>query len=103
MNQDTLPVGSIVYLKEGTVPLVIVASSLFVRPNEEDETMIYFDYSAAPYPEGLVEESAYYFHHENIAEVVFTGYKNDQFERYLKAVEEWKETNPESFKIGSVE
>ena len=98
-----LPVGSIIYLKEGTAPLVIVAVAQLVKKAQDDETITYFDYAGSIYPQGFSEENLFYFNHENIAEVVFTGYESEQHDRYLKAIEEWKENNADSFELGKVE
>ena len=104
MSKKLLPLGSIVYLEEGTVPLAIIVVSSFVQKEETGEKLYYFDYAGTPYPQGLIdEEELYYFHHENISEVVFEGYKNEQHERYLKSVEEWKEKNADAFEIAIIE
>jgi len=103
MLKKLLPLGSIVYLEEGTVPLAIITVNSFVQKEENDEMLYNYDYMGTPYPQGLVEEEIYYFHHENISEVVFEGYKSDQHERYLKSVEEWKEKNANIFQIGKIE
>jgi hypothetical protein len=98
-----LPVGSVVYLHEGTTPLVIIAIAQFVKKAESDEKLTYFDYVGSIYPHGFGEENSFYFNQENIAEVVFTGYESEQHNRYLQAIEEWKEKNADSFELGNVE
>jgi len=102
MSKNLLPIGSIVFLEEGMIPLAIIAVSSFIKKEESDATLHHFDYTGTPYPQGLVEEEVYYFHHENISEVVFEGYKNDLHERYLKSVDEWKEKNADTFEIGEI-
>jgi len=101
--EKILPVGSVVYLQEGTAPLVIVAIAQFVKKTEADEKLTYFDYAGSIYPQGFAEENSFYFNHENVAEVVFTGYESEQHDRYLKAIEEWKANNADSFELGKVE
>ena len=101
--EKILPVGSVVYLQEGTAPLVIIAVAQFVKKTEEDEKFTYFDYAGSMYPQGFAEENSFYFNGENIAEVAFTGYESEQHDRYLKAIEEWKERNADSFELGKVE
>ena len=101
--ENILPVGSVVYLQEGTAPLVIVAIAQFVKKTESDEKLTYFDYTGSIYPQGFDAENSFYFNQENVAEVVFTGYENEQHDRYLKAIEEWKENNADSFELGKVE
>lgn len=102
MSKELIPVGSVVYLEEGTVPLVIAAVSSFVQKEENDKILYNFDYTGAPYPQGMIEDEVYYFNHENISEIVFEGFKNDQHTRYLKSIEEWKEKNSDAFEKGEV-
>ena len=59
--EKILPVGSVVYLQEGTAPLVIVAIAQFAKKAE-----------------------------------------SERHDRYLKAVEEWKANNANSFELVTV-
>ena len=68
-----LPIGSIVYLNEGTNKLMIVSRGAIL---EEEETPILFDYAGCFYPQGLDIENLFYFNQENIDEVVFEGYSD---------------------------
>jgi len=99
----SLPVGSVVYLREGTTPFVIVSITQLVKNSEFDEKFTYFDYVGSVYPQGFAEDNSVFFNKENIAEVVFTGYESEQHDRYLKAIEEWKANNTDSFELGKVE
>jgi len=101
--EKILPVGSVVYLKEGTSPLVIIAITQFVKKTESDEKLTYFDYAGSIYPQGFSKENSFYFNHKNVVEIVFTGYESEQHDRYLKAIEEWKANNEDSFDLGKVE
>ena len=94
MDKKNLPVGSVVYLQEGQVPTLIAGLGQLATLVEGEEPK-FFDYTGVTYPEGLSEEGNYYFNEENIAEVVFEGYKNDLHERYVRAIEEWKVNNPD--------
>ena len=97
-----LPVGSVVYLQEGTTPLVVIAIAQFIK-RTEDEKPSYFDYCGSLYPEGATEEGIFYFNQEHISEVLFTGYESDLHTRYLQAIAEWKEKNPSEFIIGKID
>lgn len=76
-----LPIGSIVYLKEGTSKLMILNRGPVIE--EEGEPTL-FDYSGCFYPQGLNPENVYYFNHENIDEVVFEGYTDNEEDRFQK-------------------
>ncbi len=43
-----------------------------------------FDYTGALYPQGLDPEQVYYFNDEDIDEVVFEGFKDEDEERFVK-------------------
>lgn len=101
--EKLLPIGSIVYLQEGTAPMAIIAVAQLVQLPDTEEQPTYFDYCGSIYPEGMAEENMFYFNHSNISEVIFTGYESDAHNRYLKAVAEWKVQNTDSFVVGKVE
>src|SRR5690625_6042123 len=94
-----LPIGSIVYLKEGTNKLMILNRGPIIEMDGE-QTM--FDYSGCFYPQGLVPENVFYFNHENIDEVVFEGYKDGEEDRFQKLFSDWSEENEHQFKRGKV-
>lgn len=58
-----LPIGSIVYLKEGTRKLMILNRGPIIE-NDGEKQM--FDYSGCFYPVGLVPENVFYFNEENL-------------------------------------
>ena len=62
-----LPIGSIVYLKEGTSKVMILNRGPVI---EQDGEELMYDYSACLYPQGLSPEHVFYFNHENVDEVV---------------------------------
>ncbi|HDR7636289.1 MULTISPECIES: DUF4176 domain-containing protein [Bacillus] len=77
MNSQLLPIGSIVILKEGTKKLMIFGRKQQVETDEIRK----FDYMGCPYPEGYMNpDFTYLFNHDDIQEVVSTGYE-DQEER----------------------
>ena len=85
-----LPIGSIVKLNNGTQKIMIInRGALF-----NNEGLIgYFDYSACIYPYGQTEQTVLFFNEEDIAEVVFEGYKDieeeafcEQYEKRIKDV-----------------
>ena len=94
-----LPIGTIIYLKEGTSKIMILNRGPII---EMDGKQTMFDYSGCFYPQGLVPERVFYFNHENIDEIVFEGYKDNEEERFQKLFGEWKEKNQGKFKAGKV-
>ena len=87
MTEKLLPLGTIVYLKEGTAKLMIVGRGASF---DNGEGQSFSDYVGVVYPNGIDPEDALFFNHQDIDEVVFTGYSDEEEERYLKVYEEWK-------------
>ncbi|MCL1631987.1 DUF4176 domain-containing protein [Sporolactobacillus sp. CPB3-1] len=70
-----LPIGSVVRLKNGDVKLMILNRAPLYNKNG---IIGYFDYSACTYPAGKVEDQVYFFNHENIEEIYFEGYIDEE-------------------------
>lgn len=81
-----LPIGSVVYLKEGNQKIMILNRGAVV---EQDDTQVYFDYTGALYPEGLNPEQVYYFNREDIDEVIWEGHSDSDDKRYVELYEKW--------------
>ncbi|WP_269409908.1 DUF4176 domain-containing protein [Lentibacillus daqui] len=96
-----LPIGSIVYLKEGTSKLMILNRGP-ILPSGETEEGIWYDYSGCFYPQGLVSNNVFYFNEENIDEIVFEGFKDDEEERFQKIFHDRLKGNKANIKKGSV-
>lgn len=94
-----LPIGSIVYLKEGTSKIMILNRGPIIE-QEEEHTM--FDYAGCFYPQGLAPDNVFYFNDENVDEIVFEGYKDNEEDRFQKLLSDWKEENKDRFKKGEV-
>ncbi|PEC22978.1 DUF4176 domain-containing protein [Bacillus cereus] len=75
MNSQLFPIGSIVILKEGTKKLMIFGRKQQVATDEVRK----FDYMGCPYPEGYLNpDFTYLFNHDDIQEVVSTGYEDQE-------------------------
>lgn len=100
MNEkiSMLPVGSIVYLNDGNVKMVVLAIGQLV-PNEDNELPTYWDYMGGVYPQGLQVDHMYYFNQKDIAKIVFRGYEDDDSERYIELIKDWKEKHASEYKI----
>ena len=61
-----------------------------------------FDYAACNYPQGLDIENTFYFNEENIDEVVFKGYSDDDGKWFQKLYKDWMEVNKDTTKKGKV-
>lgn len=91
MSKDKyiLPIGTVVSLQEGDVFLMIVGRAQLFN---QDGVIGYFDYSATLYPQGLDGNQEFiFFNKEDVKEVIFEGFRNDQeidfAENYEKNIE----------------
>ncbi|MCJ1976436.1 DUF4176 domain-containing protein [Pseudolactococcus paracarnosus] len=96
-ENSLLPIGSVVYLKEGTVKMVIIGrSNLLTLP--EKETVL-FDYSAVIYPLGYVgEKEIYFFNKNDVDKIEFKGYSDSENEQFVKNMLDYQ-NKPENFFI----
>lgn len=78
--RDLLPIGSVVLLKEGEKRLMVSGVK-----QTDLETDIEYDYLGYLYPEGHVgEEFQFLFNHDDIDEVVFLGYQDEERDEFLE-------------------
>ena len=79
-----LPIGTVVMLHEGEKTIMI-----YGRQQLHTETNTVYDYVACLYPEGNIDaEYTYLFNHNQICEVVYMGYVNDEEEEFLAFIDE---------------
>ncbi|EGO8095111.1 DUF4176 domain-containing protein [Enterococcus faecium] len=95
MTEKLLPLGTIVYLKEGTAKLMIVGRGASF---EDEEGQKFTDYIGVIYPNGIDPQDALFFNHEDIDKIVFVGYSDEEETRFLEVYEEWKKNLEESKK-----
>lgn len=77
-----LPIGSVVLLKDATKKLMIIG---ILQVDQNKNTL--YDYLAVPYPEGFLgADTNFLFQHEDINDVIFTGYRNPEQDTFLKAM-----------------
>lgn len=87
--KDLLPIGSIVILKDGEQPLMIYGimqrdgdGGLFKKPKE-------YDYVSVLYPQGhLGHGMTFLFNHEDIKEIIFRGYEDEERKKFLNELSE---------------
>lgn len=78
--KDLLPIGSIVRLQNGQKRLMITG----VLQIKEDELDKQYDYLGILYPEGHIGgDFQYLFNHEDIDEIVFRGYEDQERQVFL--------------------
>ena len=84
MMKKYLPIGTVVLLKNGSKKIMIYGRKQLAEDTGEE-----FDYVACLYPEGNIDDDyTFLFNHENINEIVFTGYadaEEDEFQKVLNA------------------
>lgn len=100
-NISLYPVGTVVYLKKGTLKLVILAKGQLLQAEDNsDELPTYYDYLAGLYPQGYDVDHMYYFNAEDIDQVVFTGLESDDEIRYQQVISEWQKNNANAYLKG---
>lgn len=93
MFEKLLPIGSVVLLKEGTKKLMIIG----IKPVTAEKPDEIYDYIGVLYPEGfLSNEYNFLFNHDDINDVVFTGYNNPEREDFIKVMAEAYEKESQS-------
>ncbi|MBC1318906.1 DUF4176 domain-containing protein [Listeria welshimeri] len=82
---DILPIGSIVKLYNGDIKLMIINR---VPLYNQKGQIGYFDYSGCMYPNGKVEEQVYFFNEENIEQIIYEGYIDEEEEAFQQIYKE---------------
>lgn len=88
-SKELLPLGSIVYLQEGTQKLVIVGRGVIFDDSDTGK-QAFADYMGVLYPQGLQTDSTIFFHHENIDKIIFEGYRDEEESRFLEIYHNWE-------------
>lgn len=85
MMDNVLPIGSVVRLRNGEQKIMIICRlPLF----NNEGTIGYFDYSACLYPTGQTDQQVFFFNKEDIEEVFFEGYRDEDEEKFCQLYEE---------------
>lgn len=83
--KELLPIGSIVLLKEGMKRLMINGIKQTEMEGEQKE----YDYIGVLYPEGyLGDQFLYLFNHEDIDQVFFRGFEDEERGAFLDKLSE---------------
>ncbi len=79
--RELLPIGSIVLLKNGEKRLMVIG----ILQTDENGAGKNYDYIGVLYPEGHIgEQFQYLFNHEDIAQIVFRGYEDEERNAFLE-------------------
>lgn len=82
---DLYPIGTVVRLKDGEKRLMITG----VKQTNLDGDGEEYDYISVLYPEGHLGESfQYLFYHEDIEEVFFKGYEDEERNTFIQKLSE---------------
>lgn len=82
---ELLTLGTVLKLKKSEQKIMIIARTpLFNR----EGAIGYFDYSACMYPVGMIGEAIIYFNKEDIEEICFEGYVDEQETEFQKIMQE---------------
>ena len=80
-KKEYLPIGSLVRLKGGKRKLLIIGINQIGSNNKT------YDYSSCMYPYGyLNSEQLFLFNNENIEEIIYKGYSDDELIDYYEDV-----------------
>lgn len=83
---DLLPIGSVVLLKEGSKRVMVFG----VKQTTDDEMNIDYDYIGVMYPEGFLGGNyQFLFNHDDIQEVFFRGYEDDERNDFIERLSEY--------------
>ena len=85
---EFLPLGSVIKLRGSIRKVIVVARGLMTIVGDK---ALYFDYGGALYPEGILGDQIMYFNHDDIEEVVFNGYENEENTEMVKQLQNWME------------
>ena len=83
--ENILPIGSIVRLNNGQQKLMITSRGALYN---NEGTIGYFDYSGCIYPMGQTNQQVFFFNQENISEVLFKGYSDEDEVQYCQIYKE---------------
>lgn len=73
MREKYLPVGTVVMLEGGTTPMMITGYKV------QDGIYNLYDYCGCMYPFGNISDMKGIFNHNQIKEILFLGYENEEF------------------------
>jgi len=98
--EKLIPIGSMIYLKEGQEKIMILSRGPQV---DTGEGIKMFDYSGCIYPLGLIGEEIFYFNSENVEKIIFEGFTDEDEDKFNEFYQKWLETEGKNVEKGRVE
>lgn len=75
-----LPLGTVLYLKDGTVKVVVINRAIVFEVDGEQQL---FEYEGCRFPEGSNgDDGRFYFNNSDIEKVVYKGYEDEEEQRF---------------------
>lgn len=88
MWNGLLPIGSVVQLQDGEVPVMIVGLCQ-TSPSAGDDTEEIYDYVGVPYPIGYMSaDEMLQFDHDAIERIFAVGFMNEDMLEYMPGIQE---------------
>lgn len=83
------PLGSVVYLKQSKDKIMIISRGAIYGEDDEER---YYDYMGCVFPQGFDKERTLFFNNDNIDDVIFEGYSDEDEKRLVHLYTEWTKT-----------
>lgn len=85
MFKNLLPIGSVVFLKNGFKKVMVVG----IKPINSEKPEEAYDYIGVLYPEGYISNNInFLFNNDDINDIVFRGYENRERKEFIDMLEE---------------
>lgn len=85
---EFLPLGSIVKIRGSIRKAMVIGRGLMTVVGDR---ALFFDYGGVLYPEGILGDQVLYFNHQDVEEVIFKGYENEENTDLVKNLNQWME------------
>lgn len=85
---EFLPLGSIVKIRGSIRKAMVIGRGLMTVVGDRT---LFFDYGGVLYPEGILGDQVLYFNHQDVEEVIFKGFENEENTELVKNLDQWME------------
>ena len=92
---ETLPLGSVVKLKELETEIMIVGQ--YPITLSDDSVSHLFEYIGTSLPIGIMGSNTLYFNKSDVEETIFIGYKSKNIENFIFDMDMWYSKYKDSF------
>ena len=82
-------------MKSSQQRYLIVGRGLQVR-HPKTKGIVFFDYAAVPYPQGLAGPQVMYLNHSDISSIVHKGYSDKEDKAVVDSINQFLESHPET-------